>query len=262
MPPEKSSSREIRRSRFWSHPRSERSERKGVVFFLDPIPKTPGNASSQNFSPPPSPKFPRYFPPFPCNPAFPPHPTFPHSKWLVSKISPFPPSTKRLRFFFPEIDSLTGWWFQRFVSFHPPTWKNDPIWLSIFQIGWFNHQLVNSSSTKYSIYFFLPQDFSHSLVPWWFFFEACPTQLTRITQRPWGVSDLKFFTDDDCFEPIDGGAGGRVFVGFMVNGEWWDLNFGALFFTVHVFCLVGREKPGVVLSEEEMWGCWDDKFLA
>jgi len=35
--------------------------------------------------------------------------------------------------------------------------------------------------------------------------NACPTQLTRITQRPWGVSDLKFFTDDDCFEPIDGG---------------------------------------------------------
>ena len=42
-------------------------------------------------------------------------------------------------------------------------------------------------------------------------FEACPTQLTRITQRPWGVSDLKFFTDDDCFEPIDGGAVGGEF---------------------------------------------------
>ena len=37
-----------------------------------------------------------------------------------------------------------------------------------------------------------------------------------------------------------------------IYGEWWEVNFGALFFTLHVFCLVGREKPGVVLSEEEM----------
>lgn len=36
--------------------------------------------------------------------------------------------------------------------------------------------------------------------------NACPTQLTRITERPWGVSDLKFFTDDDCMEPVEGGV--------------------------------------------------------
>eukprot|EP00438_Fugacium_kawagutii_P034711 Skav216625 [mRNA] locus=scaffold3008:396450:403267:- [translate_table: standard] len=35
--------------------------------------------------------------------------------------------------------------------------------------------------------------------------EACPNQLTRNTERPWGVADLKFFTDDDCLEQITGG---------------------------------------------------------
>ncbi|CAJ1349731.1 unnamed protein product [Effrenium voratum] len=34
----------------------------------------------------------------------------------------------------------------------------------------------------------------------------CPNQLTRITQRPWGISDLKFFSDDDCAEQIPAGA--------------------------------------------------------
>ena len=42
--------------------------------------------------------------------------------------------------------------------------------------------------------------------------KACPTQLTRITHRPWGVSDVKFFTDDDCTQRIEGGA-------FMVAGH-------------------------------------------
>ncbi|CAK8998216.1 Uncharacterized protein SCF082_LOCUS5543 [Durusdinium trenchii] len=35
--------------------------------------------------------------------------------------------------------------------------------------------------------------------------EACPSQLLRITHRPWGVADLKFFSDDDCLTPIEGG---------------------------------------------------------
>ena len=77
-------------------------------------------------------------------------------------------------------------------------------------------------------------------------FEACPTQLTRITQRPWGVSDLKFFTDDDCFEPIDGGGfgGGRV-LDWILWCEWWEVNFGVIIFSwfMFYFCLVGREKP-------------------
>ena len=36
------------------------------------------------------------------------------------------------------------WWFQMFLEFSPlNNWGNDPIWrLHIFQMGWFNHQLV------------------------------------------------------------------------------------------------------------------------
>ena len=37
-------------------------------------------------------------------------------------------------------------------------------------------------------------------------FQACPTQLLRITHRPWGVADLKFFSDDSCTEVIEEGA--------------------------------------------------------
>ncbi len=38
--------------------------------------------------------------------------------------------------------TFSGWWFQ-FVYVHPLLGGNDPIWLAhIFQMGWFNHQLV------------------------------------------------------------------------------------------------------------------------
>ncbi|CAL1138472.1 unnamed protein product [Cladocopium goreaui] len=35
--------------------------------------------------------------------------------------------------------------------------------------------------------------------------EPCPNQLSRIVQRPWGIADLKFFSDDDCQDEITGG---------------------------------------------------------
>ena len=104
-----------------------------------------------NFSPPPNPTFPVPFP-FSLFPSFPPASNFPSPNgWFQKNIAPSSFNETTSFFFVPEIDSLTGWWFQRFVYFHPPTWKNGPIWLSIFQIGWFNHQLVNSSLTKYGI---------------------------------------------------------------------------------------------------------------
>ena len=28
--------------------------------------------------------------------------------------------------------------------------------------------------------------------------EPCPNQLSRIVERPWGVADLKLFSDDAC----------------------------------------------------------------
>ena len=37
-------------------------------------------------------------------------------------------------------DSPSRWWFQMFFNFHP--WGNDPVLTHIFQMGWFNHQLV------------------------------------------------------------------------------------------------------------------------
>ena len=38
---------------------------------------------------------------------------------------------------------MTRWWFHIYFYFHPDPWKNDPIWrLHMFQMGWFNHQLV------------------------------------------------------------------------------------------------------------------------
>ena len=45
---------------------------------------------------------------------------------------------------------LTRWWqLKYFWKSHPENWGNDPIWLAhIFQMGWFNHQLVE--------YFFFP----------------------------------------------------------------------------------------------------------
>eukprot|EP00435_Cladocopium_sp_Y103_P002030 s446_g1.t1 len=36
--------------------------------------------------------------------------------------------------------------------------------------------------------------------------EPCPNQLSRIVQRPWGIADLKFFSDDDCEDQITGGT--------------------------------------------------------
>ena len=34
----------------------------------------------------------------------------------------------------------------------------------------------------------------------------CPAQLSRIVERPWGVADLRFFSDDACEVPVTGGA--------------------------------------------------------
>ena len=51
---------------------------------------------------------------------------------------------------------------------------------------------------------------------------------------------------------------GLDFMVWMVGGEFWC----HYFFTVHVLFLFGWKRKTVVLSEEEMWGCWDDKFLA
>ncbi|CAJ1349729.1 unnamed protein product [Effrenium voratum] len=36
--------------------------------------------------------------------------------------------------------------------------------------------------------------------------EPCPTQLARIMHRPWGISDLKLFSDDTCQTQITGGT--------------------------------------------------------
>ena len=36
-----------------------------------------------------------------------------------------------------------GWWFHRFLYFHPENWRNGPIWRSYFSDGWLNHQLVS-----------------------------------------------------------------------------------------------------------------------
>ena len=36
---------------------------------------------------------------------------------------------------------FASWWFQIFFIF-PPTWEKIPILTHIFQVGWFNHQLV------------------------------------------------------------------------------------------------------------------------
>ena len=35
---------------------------------------------------------------------------------------------------------------------------------------------------------------------------ACPKQLSRIVERPWGVADLKFFSDDACEVLVSGGS--------------------------------------------------------
>ncbi|CAK9066377.1 unnamed protein product [Durusdinium trenchii] len=36
--------------------------------------------------------------------------------------------------------------------------------------------------------------------------EPCPNQLSRIVERPWGVADLKLFSDDACEEQLTGGV--------------------------------------------------------
>ena len=42
---------------------------------------------------------------------------------------------------------MNWWWFQTSFNFYPETWRNDPIRLAhIFQMGWFNHQLVMIAS--------------------------------------------------------------------------------------------------------------------
>ena len=43
--------------------------------------------------------------------------------------------------FIEKAHVMTRWWFQRFFMFIP-IWGNDPILTNIFQMGWFNHQLV------------------------------------------------------------------------------------------------------------------------
>ena len=59
-------------------------------------------------------------------------------------------------------------WFQFFLYFYPEPWGNDPIWRScIFQMGWFNHQLVSPA-----ISWFLNQTSSTSSEQW-------------IKQKPW-----------------------------------------------------------------------------
>ena len=40
-----------------------------------------------------------------------------------------------------EYENLSSWWFQIFFIF-TPTWGDNPILTNIFQMGWFNHQLV------------------------------------------------------------------------------------------------------------------------
>ena len=35
--------------------------------------------------------------------------------------------------------------------------------------------------------------------------RACPNQLLRISERPWGVANLAFFKDDECREKLLGG---------------------------------------------------------
>ena len=37
---------------------------------------------------------------------------------------------------------LAGWWFPIFCYFHPELGEDEPILTNIFQMGWFNHQLV------------------------------------------------------------------------------------------------------------------------
>ena len=50
-----------------------------------------------------------------------------------------------------------GGGFKYFWNFHPELWGNDPIWLrNIFQMGWFNHQLVNIS-LNISMFLCFPQ---------------------------------------------------------------------------------------------------------
>ena len=49
-----------------------------------------------------------------------------------------------------QVREMTLYWVvatQRFFDFHPETWRNNSIWLyNIFQMGWFNHQLIYKST--------------------------------------------------------------------------------------------------------------------
>ncbi len=37
-----------------------------------------------------------------------------------------------------------GWWFQDMFIFTPILGEDEPIFTNIFQMGWFNHQLVST----------------------------------------------------------------------------------------------------------------------
>ena len=53
--------------------------------------------------------------------------------------------------------TASSWWFQICFIF-TPIWGNDPIWLAhIFQVGWFNHQLVQAILEKMMLIFIVQQ---------------------------------------------------------------------------------------------------------
>lgn len=65
-----------------------------------------------------------------------------HQWWCVSR---FCWDLKSLSFYFGRfwIKRKTAWWFQTCFDFHPYWGKDESILTNVFQLGWFNHHLVD-----------------------------------------------------------------------------------------------------------------------
>ena len=94
-----------------------------------------------------------------------------------------------------DLHTWSGWWFQTFFMF-TPTWGDDPIFTTIFQMGW-NHQLADDGQSQAS--FFFDFDALFAIEKSMFLVSQCHSAMSALWWDELSDAGLKLNQDKGAF---------------------------------------------------------------